>query len=282
MSTNKESANSVELIVSNAMKLSGVRVNRKEFLEKTLANNISSEELSLVLDKGPIEAGIDPEIINRLAKSLVEKRTLQSSGASFAAGLPGGVAMAATIPADTLQFFGVALRLAQELAYLYGYKDLWEDNELDLERVRGELILFLGVMFGVGGSASALKVLSSKVSQQVLKKLPQKALTKTFYYPIIKKVAAAIGIKITKDSFAKSVAKAVPVLGGAVSGGLTYVSMKKMGNRLRNSLYESVNYSDQDLENDINEIKKEMPDIIDAEFIEIEDEFIKGESNENK
>lgn len=282
MSTNKESANSVELIVSNAMKLPGVRVNRKEFLAKTLANNISSEELSLVLDKGPIEAGIDPEIINRLAKSLVEKRTLQSSGASFAAGLPGGVAMAATIPADTLQFFGVALRLAQELAYLYGYKDLWEDNELDLERVRGELILFLGVMFGVGGSASALKVLSSKVSQQVLKKLPQKALTKTFYYPIIKKVAAAIGIKITKDSFAKSVAKAVPVLGGAVSGGLTYVSMKKMGNRLRNSLYESVNYSDQDLENDINEIKKEMPDIIDAEFIEIEDEFIKGESNENK
>ena len=32
--------------------------------------------------------------------------------------------MAATIPADVLQFFGMALRLAQELSYLYGAKDL--------------------------------------------------------------------------------------------------------------------------------------------------------------
>ncbi|MBE4907864.1 bacteriochlorophyll 4-vinyl reductase [Bacillus luteolus] len=281
MSGTVEGTNSLELIVSNAMKLPGVKVDRNEFLAKTFANRIGSQELSKVLEQGPIEAGIDPEKINRIAKSLIERRTLQSSGASFAAGLPGGIAMAATIPADTLQFFGVALRLAQELAYLYGYKDMWEDDELDLERVRGELILFLGVMFGVGGSASALKVLSSRISQQVLKKLPQKALTKTFYYPIIKKIAAAIGIKVTKETFAKGVAKVVPVLGGAVSGGLTYASMKKMGNRLRLSLHESVNYTMSDLENDLNVIKKEMPDIIDAEFSEIEEEIIDSQSQTN-
>ncbi|MFD1735010.1 bacteriochlorophyll 4-vinyl reductase [Bacillus salitolerans] len=281
MSNIVEGNNSLELIVSNAMKLPGVKVDRNEFLAKTLANRIGPHELSNVLELGPIEAGIDPEKINRIAKSLIERRTLQSSGASFAAGLPGGVAMAATIPADTLQFFGVALRLAQELAYLYGYKDMWEDDELDLERVRGELILFLGVMFGVGGSASALKVLSSRISQQVLKKLPQKALTKTFYYPIIKKIAAMIGVKITKETFAKGVAKVVPVLGGAVSGGLTYASMKKMGNRLRLSLHESVNYTMSDLENDINVIKKEMPDIIDAEFTELEEEIIDSQSQMN-
>lgn len=113
------------------MKLPGVKVNRREFLAGALANNSKSEELSIILEKGPIEAGVGIEKIDRIAKSLVEKRTLQSSSASFAAGLPGGVAMAATIPADTLQFFGVALRLAQELAYLYGYKDMWEE-EVDL------------------------------------------------------------------------------------------------------------------------------------------------------
>ncbi|MEK4863930.1 MULTISPECIES: hypothetical protein [Bacillus] len=46
------------------------------------------------------------------------------------------------------------------------------------------MVLFLGV----GGSTAALKVLSSKLAQQDLKKLPNKALTKTIYYPIIKKL----------------------------------------------------------------------------------------------
>ncbi|MFP7478287.1 bacteriochlorophyll 4-vinyl reductase [Terribacillus saccharophilus] len=265
---------SVELIISNALKLPGVKVNRNEFLAKTLADQISADQLKLVLEKGPIEANISSSQLKRIAKSIVEKRTLQTSTASFAAGLPGGVAMAATIPADTIQFFGVALRLAQELAYLYGYKDMWQDNQIDMERVKGELILFLGVMFGVGGSASILKVFSSKLSQQILKKLPQKALTKTLIYPIVKKIAAMIGVKMTKDSFAKSFAKVVPVLGGVVSGGLTYTSMKKMGNRLNDVFYESMTYSGTDLKNDFNQIKKEMPEIIDADFIELENKIL--------
>lgn len=95
--------------------------------------------------------------------------------------------MAATIPADTLQFFGVALRLAQELAYLFGHEDLWGAQGINSDRVKSELIIFLGVMFGVGGANSALKIISAKVAQQTLKKLPQRALMKTIYYPIVKK-----------------------------------------------------------------------------------------------
>lgn len=229
------------------------------------------------MEKGPIEAGVDIDTLNKVAKSLIEKRTLQSTGVSFAAGLPGGFAMAATIPADTLQFYGVSLRLAQELAYLFGYKDLWEDGKVDGERVRGELTLFLGVMFGVGGTASALKVLSSKVAQQVLKKLPQKALMKTIYYPIIKKVAATIGIKITKKTFAQGISKVIPLVGGIISGGLTYASMKPMGTRLRNTLFESVNnYSKDDFNKDFQKMKNEMPDIIDVDFTDLEDEILKN------
>ncbi|WP_182102770.1 bacteriochlorophyll 4-vinyl reductase [Niallia taxi] len=275
MSTEKEN-NTVEVIISNALKVPGVKVNRKEFLVKTFGNSISTDRITILLEKGPIEAGIDAERINKMAKSLIEKRTLTSSGASFAAGIPGGFAMAATIPADTIQFFGVALRLAQELAYMFGYEDLWEDEKLDLERVRGELILFLGVMFGVGGSASALKVLSSKIAQQAMKKIPQKALMKTIYYPIIKKIAALIGVKMTKDTFAKGVSKIIPVLGGVVSGGLTYATMKKMGNRLRITMYDSLHYTKQDFKKDMDGIKKEMPDIIDAEFEEVEEEMLKS------
>ena len=81
-------------------------------------------------------------------------RTGASSAASFAMGLPGGLAMGATIPADALQFFGMSLRLAQELAYLYGAQNLWKGGEIDDEAVRGQLILYCGVMFGVSGAGN--------------------------------------------------------------------------------------------------------------------------------
>lgn len=280
MANNGESTN-VELVIANALKIPGVKVNRKEFLVKTFGDKLSSDKIPILIDKGPQEVGIGNDKINRMAKSLVNKRTLQSSGTSFAAGLPGGWAMAATIPADTLQFFGVALRLSQELAYMFGYRDFWDDDELDLERVRSELILFLGVMFGVGGAASTLKVVSSKMAQQALKKLPQKALTKTFYYPIVKKIATLIGVKMTKDIFAKGVSKVIPVVGGVVSGGLTYTSMTKMGNRLRNTMYDSLNYSTQEFQKDMDEIKREMSDIIDIEFEEVEDQIIDQSDKDN-
>nr|WP_106782923.1 bacteriochlorophyll 4-vinyl reductase [Lysinibacillus timonensis] len=269
MSEKRESTN-VELIIANALKIPGVKVNRKEFLVKTFGDQLSPEKIPILIDKGPIEAGIAKEKVNRMAKTLVSTRTLQSSSASFLAGIPGGAAMVATIPADTLQFFGVALRLSQEVAYTFGYRDLWDDEELDMERVRSELLLFLGVMFGVGGAASTLKVLSSRMAQQALKKIPQKALTKTFYYPIIKKMAALIGVKMTKDTFAKGVSKAIPLIGGVVSGGLTYTSMTRMGNRLRETMYDTLNYSVQEYKKDMEEIKRELPEIIDIQFEEIQ------------
>lgn len=272
--------NTLELVLVNALKVPGVKVNRKEFLAHSLADYVDSEQLAAVLEKGPVEGGIPLKTINKVAQSLIEKRTLQSSTASFAAGLPGGLAMAATIPADTLQFFGVALRMAQELAYLFGHKDMWSQDKLDSERVRGELTLFLGVMFGVGGAASALKILSAKISQNVLKKLPQQALMKTIYYPIIKKVAAVIGVKITKKTFAQGVSKVIPILGGVISGGMTYASMKPMGNRLRETLYDAiVGYSDEDFEKDYQNVKNEVIDIT-AEIVEDVEESQQAVANQ--
>ncbi|OMD89326.1 bacteriochlorophyll 4-vinyl reductase [Paenibacillus odorifer] len=271
MEEKRSSNNSFELVLVNALKIPGVKVNRKEFLAHALADKVTSAQLNEALDKGPIEAGVPFHILDKVAKSHIEKRTLQSTGASFAAGLPGGLAMAATIPADTLQFFGVALRMAQELAYIFGHKDMWDNQKIDTERVKGELTIFLGVMFGIGGSASALKIVSAKLSQQMLKKLPQQALTKTIYYPIIKKVGASIGMKITKKTFAQGLSKAIPILGGVISGGLTYASMKPMGNRLRQALLDAVDgYSNDDFNRDYEDVKREIIDITD-EVIEEKD-----------
>ena len=168
----------------------------------------------------------------KIAKALVDKRTLTSTGASFLAGLPGGWTIAATIPADILQFYAVALRLAQEIAYLFGEQDLWEENTLSEERVSNQLILYCGVMFGVSAAEATIRVVSSQLGKQALKQLPRQALTKTFIYPVIKSICKVLGVHMTKNVFAKGVSKIVPVVGGVVAGGMTYATMRPMGMRM--------------------------------------------------
>lgn len=72
------------------------------------------------------------------------------------------------------------------------------------------------------------KLLGEVAMKSVAKKVAAKALTKTWYYPIVKKIASMLGQKIVKTTFSKGVSKAVPLIGGAISGGLTFATFKPM------------------------------------------------------
>ena len=73
----------------------------------------------------------------------------------------------------------------------------------------------------------------------------------------MKKVTASIGVKITKQTVGKVVTKAVPVLGGVVSGGITYVTFRPMGKRFTDMLVKRAN---GDLDNDSLELNPEFLD----------------------
>ena len=223
----------LETIISNAIKIPGVKVDRDKFLAELLVKE--TDNIQLVLDEGPIVAGIEEKRLKKIAEKLILDRTAKSSITSFAMGIPGGLAMAATIPADILQFYGMTLKLAQELTYLYGAQDLWQDGQVDEELVRNQLILYCGVMFGVTGASAGVRLLSTQLAKTALKKLPQKALTKTFWYPIIKQIGKGIGIKVTKTTLANGVSKVIPIVGGFVAGTITFISMKPMAEKLLNS-----------------------------------------------
>jgi len=235
---NEGNESSLEKVIAAAIKVPGVKVNRRTFL-CDMFKKASNEELEKILEVGPVEAGCTRRQLMKIARALLDKRTLTSSGVSFLAGLPGGWTMAATIPADILQFYAVALRLAQEIAYLYGEADLWDEGELSDERVSHQLILYCGVMFGVTGASAMVRVLSSKIAAQALKQLPRKALMKSAIYPVVKHICRFLGIHMTKGIFAKSVSKIVPVVGGVVAGGMTYATMRPMGMRMVNTFDEA-------------------------------------------
>lgn len=253
-SEQKNSNASLESIVSTAIQLPGVKVSRDIFLHEQFPD-ISKEMLEKIVEVGPVEAGCDRDVLKSMAQRLINNRTLKSTGASFIAGIPGGLAMAASIPLDMLQFYGVALRLAQELAYLYGEPDMWQMDVLDKDRVTNQMILYCGVMLGSAGASQAVRLMSSALAKQIAKKLPQKALTKTFYYPVVKSICTAFGLKMTKSIFAKGISKAVPVIGGVVSGGITFATMRPMGIRLADTLDNAhFDYTEADITADINDV----------------------------
>lgn len=139
-----------------------------------------------LFDDGP-EKVLSKKELDRAAQKCINQAVMQSSAISFATGIPGGLAMAATIPADIAQFYGYSLKLAQEISYIYGYHDLWNNQDELTEEAKNTLILYLGIMLGVTSAGSVVRILSNRLSIQALKRLPQKALTKTFLFPILKK-----------------------------------------------------------------------------------------------
>ncbi len=227
-----------EDIIMHAVNLPIVRVNRTKFLRKELVKYYSEETVQLAIDNNPAYAGIERNRINDIAKQVINYETNKVTAISFAAGLPGGIAMAATVPADIAQYFAFMIRVMQKLAYLYGFEEFELNEENVSDQTMNQILIFLGVMFGVQGANAGVKKIAMAASSKVSKALAQKALTKGTIYPVVKKIAQAIGIKMTKQIFADSVAKAVPIIGGVITGGLSYASFKPCAIKLKKSFME--------------------------------------------
>lgn len=262
-------------IITTALRVPGVKVDRETFLRNTFKHKLPDIVEKIILS-GPISAGCTQEELGKIARKIISDRTWASTGASFVAGLPGGLAMAATIPGDLLQFYSVALRMAQELAYLYDEPDLMANGLPDNDKITNRLILYCGVMLGVSGAAQAVRIMASALAKQVIKKLPQKALTKTIYYPIVKSIAKVFGVKMTKTAFAKGISKAVPVIGGVLSGSMTFAAMKPMGIRLMSALEEAhFNYTEEEFQRDWMEVIEVCEEVETDEYIE-DNEYVEA------
>ena len=224
-------------VIESAAKLPLVRIDRTKFLTNNLGKFCTPSQLQKAIFEGTLHSGIPIETLDSLANAVINAETIKVTSISAAAGIPGGFAMAATIPADMVQFYGFVIRIAQELAYIYGWEEMFtESSEID-EGTQSQLILFIGVMSGVGAANKVVaKLFGEAAMNAVAKKVAAQALTKTWYYPIVKKIAAMLGQNMVKSTFAKGLSKAVPLLGGVISGGLTLATFKPMAHKLKKHL----------------------------------------------
>lgn len=237
---NKDGRVDTEDIIVLGLRIPGVHIDREEFLRKQFMKNYANDVIQDTVKFNPAHAGITVEEIDNIADQVIQYERNCVSGISLALGAPGGVAMVATLPTDIAQYYGYMLRAIQKLSYLYGFPEINVENGVNIDDETMNLItLCLGVMYGVEGSVASIKILSNALGKGVEKKLLQKALTKGTFYPIVKKISRWFSVCMTKQVFAGFFRKAIPVVGGVVGGGITYLSFKPCCDNLKKSLQDT-------------------------------------------
>lgn len=223
-------------VLGAAFMLPGVRVDRESFLRTALASHLTPDVLAKAIATSPAKAGVPKSVIERIAKGSIKWHRVGVSATSAVGGLPGGWWVAGTIPADLAQYFWHATVVLQKLAYLHSWPTLIQnDSELD-DETKLTFTLFIGVMLGAQGANTGLAQLAAAVGAEVAHTLPRAALTKHAIYKVAKEVAKWIGTSLTKKKFGELVGRTIPIVGGAVAGGITWVAFGRGAKRLTDHL----------------------------------------------
>ena len=225
-------------VITTAMRMPMVKVNREEFLRSAF----SGYAHGMTFDNVSPRERFSQEMLDRVAKATINGHLIKVTALSAAAGIPGGFALLGTLPADTAQYYWHVLTLAQELGYIYGWPDMLDGQGNMTQATKNILTIFVGVMMGAQAANKAIAKIAADIAQEAATRIASQALTKTTYYPIVREVAKWIGAKLTKESFAKTASKAVPILGAVVSGSITAVTYRTMALRLMEELKQENNY----------------------------------------
>lgn len=231
----------LEDVIIKGLKTPGIKINRAEFLAKTLKKRFPQETIDAAIAESPMRANIAQAEINKMANEAINFERTCVSGISTALSAPGGVAMVATVPADLMQYYAYLLRMAQKLLYLYGFPqiDTEETGEKFDDGTMNTLILCFGVMYGVAGANKALLTVAKALGAGLSKKFMQTAVTKGTIYPVLKAILKCFNVKLTKQLASKAINHSLPVIGGVIGGGITFFSFKSCGEKLKKTLCDT-------------------------------------------
>lgn len=257
--------NIFEKFLLKAGSVPGIQINRTNYLRKTFERDYG-KKLDQILLKGPLAAGIDDKTLRKIAKQAIRAEALKVSTISAGTGIFGGLAMAASVPADIIQFYGHLFRIVQKLMYLYGYTDdiFGEEGELDDATVN-LLILYLGLMFGVEAASTVLAHIAKIATKRLVRDIPMRVLkalvTKQAFREIVKRVTKLIGVKTTAKVALVAGSKAVPVVGAVTSGGITAIFFVPMAKKLQTYFEKGEIKKLNDNEDDLESLLKETEEL---------------------
>ena len=225
-----------EKLLQAAAKKPYVHVDREAFLRKELKTYRTKAVVEEAIATNPACAGISLKLVQKLAAGCIRSEMVKTGALSFGAGLPGGLIMAATVPADLVQFYAHILRIMQMLAYLYGWQDLSVKDGQLREETSDIFTLFTGVMFSVDGAEEAVRKIGANMAKDVAERVKREPARKDGLLTTVKNVGKLLGTEMTKALVTMGVSHFVPIAGAFLAGGSTAAGYRQMANRLKKLL----------------------------------------------
>lgn len=231
-------------LINKAMNMPRVRVDREQFLRKELNDKVSQEVIERSIAEGTIKAGVSRELASKLAKNVIDSHCMLTTTISIVSGIPGGlVGLIGGTAVDVVQYFTNFFIMAQELMYIYGYKDI---RELDSSQ-SGILLAMLAAASGVDAAqvfvSKSLPILAEKIALGII----EREAATSIFKKISNKVLIMIGAKklpiIAAKDVGGAIIKCAPIIGGGVCGALTLATFKPMAKRLNKCLEEHYDYN---------------------------------------
>ena len=234
----KKSHSSWNQLLRVVMKLPGVKQDRKAFLSEALSPYCTEQQVLQAISTSPV--GVVPTaILDKAADECISSHTLKVTLISTAAGMPGGWALAATIPTDIAQYYFHTFAVAQKLAYLYGWPDLSSDADDDNTAAANMMTVFVGSMSGVAAANEVINYVAKQLAESVIKEVSENMIEQTVSRSIISRIARSLGRKLSSESAAKTFGKIVPLVGGLISGGITLATFRPQAKRLKTALQKA-------------------------------------------
>lgn len=223
-------------VLAQAIRLPGTGVNRTSYLAEVVGRK-HSRLVQKAIDTTPSRAGLTEREIEKIAKKSLGKDGRRTTALSFAAGIPGGVAGAVTIPADLVQFYGYLIRSIQKLSYLYGWRDLVrvDASQTDVATASA-LVIMLGVMAGVQQADDALARLARLRESGADDTRLRIALAARSMQDEVNQISDELTRRMARRLTGQVAGKAIPIVGGIVSGIVTGSGFDEMAKRLLKQL----------------------------------------------
>lgn len=241
--TIKTSGISMDDVIRQVLKIPFVKINRSKFLKKELVKYYPETIINQAIQHNPAYAGIERKHINRIAKKVINYETRRVTTLSLMSGVPGGNKLVVSVSADVIQSFVFILRVIQKLSYLYGFEEFYlNEDKIDPNTMR-QLKIFIGIMFGVRGASTSLRVASETVTHKISKSATKAIMNYKTSLPIVDNMTYLVGERMINQIFLKGVSKVIPIAGGIVTGGLTYASFKLYAHKLKND-FKKLDLSD--------------------------------------
>jgi hypothetical protein len=220
-------------LLENVLKLPGAKVDRRIFLDNEFSGYCGSETMRHIEEIGTRRAEVPEAVMDKVAARIIGSQTFSVTALSFVSGLPGGLAMLGTVPVDLAQYYYNLVVTAQKLAYIYGWPELEGDKPDTLPSM---LTVFIGIMTGAVAADRELVSLSQELKGEVVKKLSRLTLAKVGILVLAKHAAGILGARLFWQGYTGLAARAVPLIGGCVSGGITLMTFLPMATTLKNEL----------------------------------------------